>query len=357
MKRLILLFALLPVLCYGVPNITSVTGVYVQGEQVQLIGTDFGVKTPAEPWLYRDWENGTNGQEIHDSRFYTFIDYDGVWPTYSSDSPRVSGHLSSKQGPVGDSVLDAINFPNGCNGGEIYFSGYFRGTIQGVDNVHSMKFINIADAVWTANGPVFRNGWGPNPPYGPYMWGNVKNCSGQEMDGSNGALNLTDNRIPYGQGWERWEFNGKHASGGGFWYTSRNNALIGNHADASFDFNCCFTHVLISSYMGDQYGPVTAWGYWDEVYIDITRARIEIGNESSFANCTHREIQIPYGTWVDGSLTFTFNVGTFTAGQTAYIFVIDSSGNHNTTGWGPVTIGSSQTQTMSYPESLQVNVE
>jgi len=67
-----------------------------------------------------------------------------------------------------------------------------------------------------------------------------------------------------------------------------------------------------------------AYEYWDNLYIDNTQARVEIGNASTYATCTHREIQIP-SAWAAGSITVTANTGSFADGA-AYLFVIDGDG-------------------------------
>ncbi len=72
--------------------------------------------------------------------------------------------------------------------------------------------------------------------------------------------------------------------------------------------------------------PVGSGGamYWDDVYIDNTPARVEIGDRPLYDSCTHREIQIPTA-WSTGSITFRVNKGSFNNG-TAYLFVVNSAG-------------------------------
>ena len=65
---------------------------------------------------------------------------------------------------------------------------------------------------------------------------------------------------------------------------------------------------------------------WDDVYVDGSQARIEIGDSPTYASCTHREIQIPE-TWSSAQITFLSRHGSFQAGDIAYLFVIDSLGN------------------------------
>lgn len=67
--------------------------------------------------------------------------------------------------------------------------------------------------------------------------------------------------------------------------------------------------------------------FWiDDPYIDTSWARVELGNASSYNACTHREIQKPTA-WATGEITVSFNAGSFAAGSTAYLFVVDPNGN------------------------------
>jgi len=78
--------------------------------------------------------------------------------------------------------------------------------------------------------------------------------------------------------------------------------------------------------------------YYDDIYLQFgTQARVEIGDSPEWSACTHREIQVP-SAWSDGSIKITVNQGSFQAGDTAYLFVVDSECNVNPTGF-PIVIG------------------
>jgi hypothetical protein len=64
---------------------------------------------------------------------------------------------------------------------------------------------------------------------------------------------------------------------------------------------------------------------------------VVVANNLSLANATIIEPQVPTS-WNDGSISVTVNLGKFSAGQTAYLFVVDSSGTANAMGQ-PITIG------------------
>lgn len=83
--------------------------------------------------------------------------------------------------------------------------------------------------------------------------------------------------------------------------------------------------VVVGNYVRtDVHGPVSI--YWDNVYVDTSWARVEIGDNATYGNCTHREIQVPTA-WADGSITFTVNRGSFPNASGVYLFVVDASGN------------------------------
>jgi fibronectin type 3 domain-containing protein len=65
--------------------------------------------------------------------------------------------------------------------------------------------------------------------------------------------------------------------------------------------------------------------YWDDFYASTSIARVEIGNNSNYDSCTHRETQVPTS-WTSTSTTFPANTGSFTNGG-AYLFVVDAEGN------------------------------
>jgi hypothetical protein len=94
-------------------------------------------------------------------------------------------------------------------------------------------------------------------------------------------------------------------------------------------------------------GATLADVYYDDVYIDDSWQRVEIGNQPIYANCTHREMQIPMA-WEDQKIQFKFNQGSFANGQTVYAFVVDNNGVPNEKG---VAINIGQTASSTTPES------
>ena len=65
--------------------------------------------------------------------------------------------------------------------------------------------------------------------------------------------------------------------------------------------------------------------YIDDVYIDTSLARVEVGDNVDYNSCTHREVQIPTA-WANDEISFTVNTGSFDGEADAYIFVVDENG-------------------------------
>jgi hypothetical protein len=85
--------------------------------------------------------------------------------------------------------------------------------------------------------------------------------------------------------------------------------------------------------------------YLDDVYIDQTRARIEIcdaatrsAKEQMGAVC---EIQVPRVEWSSTAIQFQAHQGSFASGQSLYLYVVDASGAANEDGFA-VTFGGSE---------------
>ena len=72
---------------------------------------------------------------------------------------------------------------------------------------------------------------------------------------------------------------------------------------------------------------VSEGGEWhvDDIYFSPTRARVEIGNASTWSGCTTREVQIPTA-WSNSTITIEANKGALSSFSGKYLYVVDSSG-------------------------------
>lgn len=77
--------------------------------------------------------------------------------------------------------------------------------------------------------------------------------------------------------------------------------------------------------------------YFADCYVDWTPQRVVLANNATLASATVVENQIP-SAWADGSITLKVNLGAFADTGTAYLFVHDSIGAANSSGF-PITLG------------------
>jgi hypothetical protein len=72
--------------------------------------------------------------------------------------------------------------------------------------------------------------------------------------------------------------------------------------------------------------------HFDDVFVDFTRARVEVGDAPSWSRVSQREVQLPIR-WSDGEIAFRFNRGALAPGSQAYVFVVTAAGSVVETGF------------------------
>lgn len=98
--------------------------------------------------------------------------------------------------------------------------------------------------------------------------------------------------------------------------------------------------------LSDAWGPNTLTGerddplnelYVDDVYVDVSLARVELGDRPLYSDCTHRELQ-PVAEWSSQRLEFSVNQGSFKDGTPVFLFIHDADGEVNENGI-PLSMG------------------
>lgn len=87
----------------------------------------------------------------------------------------------------------------------------------------------------------------------------------------------------------------------------------------------------------------TANTYYDDIYVatgSAAQARVEIGNAPTYSNCTNLAVITPT-IWSDTSISANVRQGSFIDGEQVYLYVVDSEGITNTSGY-PVTINENE---------------
>ena len=308
------------------PAVTGVSGQLAHGASVTITGSGFGTKASVAPLKYDAFESGTAGQDLGNG--WVFSTSHDRNPKYSTKFLRPNSAMSAMADFSNNQYLSSFGVRDMTNGyPEVY-----------------MDFWYLYDPASppSRNHKLFRFYTGSDSGQ-PDRYMNIFCGSGWTMESDGGG---TSNW--YGSPWWEWRTNGdkQWSHFQGYFKTNSDGASNGiikfwiNHfkgIDASNwvhrPSGAALWHSLwFGNYLGhDQAAgcgtsPGDSFTFWDNVYIDTTQARVEIGNAPNYESCTHREIQVP-SSWSESSIAFTVNQGSFANFSQVYLFVIDRNGS------------------------------
>lgn len=331
-----------PGVVLGQASIGGVTGEVSQNSSLTIMGSGFGAKSPAAPIKYDNFQNGTPGQTLQGGTAPSWETWSNVqpasnpqanYPKYSDQQPRFAGDKTLRQhfwdtpnGFVSNVSVIMRNLTQ-----KVYVSGWAWNDRSNDGATTGLRNVKIW---WHC-----ANEWGtPTTRWDVYPVNGSGHFTSEACAVGSYTANEWSTSMPDRQQWQRLEVWHNRGSAS----ESENlRAWVNGALEAQFTVpfvsGCSQNSVYLMSY-ADQNTSGSSWldWHWSEIYIDNTLARVELGNNSSFSACTHREIQIPTA-WSSSAVTVTANIGTFAAGSTAYLFVVDAAGNASV-GF-PVTIG------------------
>lgn len=351
----IILFSVCSV--YSAPTVNTVTPTTTlsDGNTITISGSDFGTTGP-NIQMFDNFELGSSGSHISDGTGDSAVigkwdwnegDYNNDYPTYSTNY-KVSGSQSMR-----------------CNHAEAYDCGT-DGTSASMVLTKSTDFY-LSYWMYIPSGQVIpgTTSCGPSPnlkvwwlsanggyasDYGLQITSNSNpldsialgtidggedRCAGTYGAGSCAGEGYVS--APFYRGrWMRFEFY-LHGS------TGSDGAVYGWLMDSAQP------RYLWQNYpSGDNTlysADSTGWGYlhfhgyarkdsnsntyFDDIYVATgpgARARVEIGNNATYSNCTNLAVQTPTS-WSGTSITATVRQGSFGSSDSAYLFVVDSDGN------------------------------
>ena len=328
------------------PVVSSVSGTVSAGNPLSINGSGFGSKSPAQPWLYDDFENTAahagdsmlnRVPRIGTSRwkYYDFAD-NGLGSALSYSSAQAyNGTFSGYQSdPSGDAEQDI--YIDGQSTAVRYVSYRFRrsgysGGVWKIDRTTS----------GTTNNPPYDSP--PNFGYGTTAGSYYNDCSAfHEYAGSM--------ILPDADQWHRMET----------YLVASTNPSVGrivlweDYAKQTDLFTATCTSACTACKWDTWMSPLNAnhdgnnvYTWIDDIYIDNTLARAEICSASSWGSRANCEIQIPTD-WSNSFVSILINQGSFTSGQIVYLYVVDSSGTANSSGF-PITISNSSGEVDTTP--------
>lgn len=297
--------------------------VITETNSIKIIGTAFGVKEPAAPILYENFENGNNGDAITN---------DNKWIKYPagtnggrySNLQSFSGNLAAYNHIAPDGEFNTSNFFFNSSD-EVYYSYRTRWTsnnvISGTRTVLKYGRINASPNRYNGAGNFAFSSGSALTGGGSYFFAE---------NGAGGYLFQTYASVSKNN-WHRVEMYEKlsqpaGAANGINWY-----ALDGNVWNREQQVNRASGQTfkldnIILGLMCANVGSSESVSIWvDDVYVDNTRSRIEIGDSINYNDCINKQIQLPTQ-WTENNIEATLNYSSFSQGSTAYLFVIDSDG-------------------------------
>jgi len=335
------------------PSISSTSGTFTHGNSVTIGGSGFGSKSTAAPVKYDDFDDGEVGSDL--SGWSLVKSSGGVYPKYSdtrSHNGDQSGLASFENQYNCSAYLGNLDLTT------VYASYWVYWEKVSGDDTRNMKLARFTAA------------------YGNYKDGNPK-MGYTGLNGSSGTWYL-NNGDGYDMNWGNYVVGGtwhriemyfvassSPGQADGTWAFWKNCSQIVDEKDyvtiaTTADRNFVRNFILPFYCAHDPGGPHRV--YYDDVYLDSTQARVEIGNASTWSGCSHKEIQVPTA-WSSSSITVDVNKGSMSDG-TAYLYVVDSSGGVNSSGY-QITLGTASTYSLTvnsgsgdgnYTEDTIVNV-
>lgn len=347
-------------LVYSFPRIDDII---IGDSSISIKGNQFGIKSPVLPILWEDFEDGYVDADLPSTgKWQGLSGWSGG--KFSSERPY-SGNLSAfnriagseAQGPnMGDFNTSQYQF---AGTDKLYYSYRWFGQINDPENLSEMRTIRkhgrISSTVGrgvSPNAPSNSGYTGPGSMY--YSHGGVAYDPGDRYY-SYGSVGNPSMGV-----WHRHELYKELSTPGvadgrvllianGRVLVDETNVMTRN-AGETFQHELVLLGLMAAGYSDH---PLTDISFFvDDVYVDNTLARVEVGNHSDFWSVTNREIQIPYE-WSDTEIKVRINRGTFNASDRLYLFVVDRDGNPSA-GYGPFSFADERSGSVQPPIKLEL---
>lgn len=309
------------------PSISSASGGSSTNSTITIAGTGFGTKTRSTPYFFFDGQAGTLTPSSTLS-FSTSFD--------STQNRSISADATNKR--WGTYVTKAAWPRDGTSGGR---SAVLQANISGLG--YGSKLFIAGWRKWTSGDSTGNwKTWRIYPSSGNYPNAYIGNSDISNVNNwawflENGTPVTGDNRkfITSPKPTSSWQleeivmlYNSAAGVTDGSLDVRVNNASLGSDSSFAFDFSGIPGPIQRVDFQDTKANtdPDTAMNsYVTDFYVDDSWNRVYIGDNATFASCTHVELQ-PYSAWSATSITISARLGSFSSVSGCYLFVLDNSG-------------------------------
>lgn len=321
------------------PRIQGVTGVVSEGEKISISGSGFGAVGPTI-LLFDDFEKGRNGAQIATLPGTAAVgqwDYTQLTVRYSTSYSHSGRHaLHSDWGSDGAAEGNRLVGKRLGTATELFFSWWQYVPVGAHIPGGGGRFGPNWKFFWLFGARFPQSDYSSvlitddlPPPRGDFIGFGLKNDSNPParygvgwiypVEFMKGEWKRFDHYLKWGVAnnghFGLWELK----STGYHQWANEMNVTTGHEGES-------WEHLNFPGYgRGDSNNAHT---YYDDIYVAKgpgARARVEIGDKSSYLKCKNLAI-ITVTSWTDGVVTAVVRQGSFTARDNAYLFVIDSLG-------------------------------
>ncbi len=301
------------------PRIDNVS---IEEGELQILGVFFGVKSPAAPILWETFEDGTDGAYLPTSA--NWVAYNRSTGGEYDNAEAYSGVLSAHNAISSSSDEFRTSYTTFPATDKVYYTYYSKYSGSGGDVIKHGRVGSTSDYYSGAGVAMLSDGYvswytDGGSFYAPSV--------GDEDSGKSRYLSLDSSA------WTRHSIfrdagNSIEFSSG---TTVRSYSNVSNITKQSGS-------VLLGLMVANATSTHNIWV--DDVYIDNTKARVELCEGATWSTRIACDIQIPTS-WSDSTIKATVNTGTFQTDDIAYLYVVDSDGTVNSSGY-QVIIGETQ---------------
>ena len=363
---------------YAAPVISSGSGTASDGQNFIIGGSGFGTNSLSKvEWLGGEdgnIEQGVTGQDFKKDGWSN----NASSPVKYSEIQAHSGSKSIMSQWPSTSRSSGYFYDTGISGvGKIYVTwwAYF----DHVDSAGQWKKWRLrSDSnVNDSDGEIYENNWYTNTGSGSssqfYIYCDLENYVQCYPNSDSAYKSIEVQQIDK---WVRVELYAEESSDDGLrdgtvqlYRHTQTSAVTklkdfdGTAITRATNVNNRWRYFIFQNYWGNNSGGTGTKekAYIDDIFIQVgTQARVEIGDNSTWANCKHREIQIPVS-WTSNKIEFTFNRGSFMGGV-VYLYVVDADGNVSdndtaTTGAQGYPVIVNSTSSVNLPGAPNLSVE